>query len=90
MAPFEFDNWTECSATCDQGYQFRRRSRTCTLSIDNNKSNVCRGSGLESEIQECNTRQCPSGIKQYDVLLTTCTLSLYFITIYITHHTLLI
>lgn len=61
--PFEFENWTECSATCDQGYQFRGRSRICTLSVDNNKSNICRGSGYENEKRVCNTHPCPSGMK---------------------------
>lgn len=61
--PFEFENWTECSATCDQGYQFRGRSRTCTLSVYYNKSNICRGPGYENEKRVCNTHPCPSGMK---------------------------
>lgn len=67
---FEFENWTECSASCDQGYQFRRQMRKCTFSLDRNISNVCRGPAYVDEKRECNTRQCPNG-------MTLCFLAFY-------------
>lgn len=53
-----YNEWSTCSVTCGEGYQFRKRE--CLSSKDKNKkipSDNCIGTDIE--IQPCNITTCP-------------------------------
>ena len=51
----EFDDWSECSATCGTGTQ--TKTRTCTNPPRAHGGADCQGESTET--QDCNTQECP-------------------------------
>ncbi|XP_074609303.1 uncharacterized protein LOC141863598 isoform X1 [Acropora palmata] len=64
--------WGDCSLTCGNGTQTRRR--TCTNPPPSAGGAAC--SGISSQSQSCNTRQCPAcqeGVRTFDQCGQRCT-----------------
>ncbi len=54
----EFNDWSVCSATCGEGYQFRKRE--CLSVADKTKKSPPENCiGKDIEIQQCDITTCP-------------------------------
>ncbi|XP_062584927.1 plexin-A4-like [Saccostrea cucullata] len=54
-----FGEWSSCNQTCGGGHKNRTRYRSCTDPPPSEGGEVCQGSPLDREIQQCNTQECP-------------------------------
>ncbi|XP_020614506.1 coadhesin-like [Orbicella faveolata] len=59
--------WSQCTKSCGSGTQ--RRSRSCTNPLPANSGRNCSGLGQATELQRCNTHNCPvhGGYSQWSV-----------------------
>lgn len=55
----EFSDWSSCSVTCGDGFQFRKRE---CLSASDKKKKISNDNciGKDTEIKTCNVTSCPS------------------------------